>query len=124
VSVDGRFSGNAPFVLNTLGAGAHKVEVISTRGAGVRHEASVRVTAGERAEKQFTFATGKLRVIAKPWADVVVDGRPAGQTPMAPLELAEGQHDVVLRNGDLKAEHRESVVVVPGKVETLSVELH
>jgi serine/threonine-protein kinase len=123
VSVDGKSSGPSPFTLKTLSAGTHKVEVISTRGAGVRHEATVRVTAGTRTEKAFTFATGKLRVLAKPWADVTVDGRPAGQTPMAPLELAEGQHDVLLRNSELNAERRESVVVVPGQSQTLSVEL-
>jgi serine/threonine-protein kinase len=35
---------------------------------------------------------GHLRVVATPWARVIVDGKPVAVTPMQPAELASGSH--------------------------------
>jgi serine/threonine-protein kinase len=43
-----------------------------------------------------TPAEGWLLLLVQPWADVTVDGRPAGQTPLARVPLAPGPHSVVL----------------------------
>jgi eukaryotic-like serine/threonine-protein kinase len=38
---------------------------------------------------------GYVRVDARPWARIIVDGEPAGTTPLArPLELTEGRHEL------------------------------
>jgi serine/threonine-protein kinase len=39
---------------------------------------------------------GWLLVLAAPWADVTVDGRAVGMTPLARLRLAAGSHAVIL----------------------------
>ncbi len=44
--------------------------------------------------------TGRLLIAPEPWANVTVDGVSAGQTPMAPVDLEEGQHTVLLTNPD------------------------
>ena len=43
---------------------------------------------------------GWLKVLPKPWADVTVDGRVIGQTPLPPIPLAPGSHSVVLTHPD------------------------
>lgn len=43
-----------------------------------------------------TLAEGWLLVLPTPWADVTVDGRVAGMTPLKPIRLSAGSHAVVL----------------------------
>lgn len=66
---------------------------------------------------------GTLQVTAAPWADVSVDGRPVGTTPMAPISLTPGPHSVVLRNSDLGATRSYTVTVKPGKPAFLNINL-
>jgi serine/threonine-protein kinase len=43
---------------------------------------------------------GWLKILPKPWADVTVDGRVVGQTPLPAIPLAPGSHSVVLTHPD------------------------
>jgi serine/threonine-protein kinase len=43
-------------------------------------------------------APGTLRLIVLPWAEVTVEGRNIGTTPVAPLPLSPGWHTVLLTN--------------------------
>jgi hypothetical protein len=56
-----------------------------------------------------------LRVVVLPWADVWVDGKKIGQTPMAPVELLEGFHQVRLVNDQLSKDLEKKVQIRPGK---------
>ena len=47
-----------------------------------------------------TVTTGRLLIAPEPWANVSIDGTSYGQTPMAPIELEEGTHTVLLTNPD------------------------
>jgi serine/threonine protein kinase len=67
--------------------------------------------------------TGTLQVVVLPWADVTVDGKGMGTTPIAPISLAPGPHVVVLRNAELGASRTLSVQVKPGKPTLLRVDL-
>jgi serine/threonine protein kinase len=59
------------------------------------NEASVRgAVSGARAEP---VATGKLNVVVLPWAEVWVDGKPLGQTPVT-MRVSVGSHRVRLKN--------------------------
>ena len=55
---------------------------------------------------------GTLNLQSSPWANVVVDGKGVGQTPVVGLRLAAGRHRVTLVNPGLPA--RTITVVVPG----------
>jgi serine/threonine protein kinase len=44
---------------------------------------------------------GTLRFIAKPWADVYVDGKKIGQTPMKPRKMPPGSYKVEFKNPEL-----------------------
>jgi serine/threonine-protein kinase len=67
--------------------------------------------------------TGQLTVAVEPWAEVFVDGRAVGTTPLgAPLALSAGAHSVMLRNPEFP-EHVARVVVPAGGSERLAVSL-
>ena len=66
---------------------------------------------------------GTLQVVVLPWAEVSVDGRGVGTTPIAPLPLPPGPHSVVLRNSELGASRSMSVTIKAGKPTLLRVDL-
>lgn len=66
---------------------------------------------------------GSLQVVVLPWADVSVDGKAAGTTPLAPIQLAPGPHAIVLRNAELGAVRNMWVTVKPGVPTLLRVDL-
>ena len=67
-------------------------------------------------------ADGWLLVLARPYANVTVDDRPQGQTPLARLALKPGPHSVVLSNPDYQ-DFRRKVTIRSGEVLTLNVDL-
>lgn len=66
---------------------------------------------------------GTLQVVVLPWADVSVDGKPMGTTPIAPIQLPPGPHSVALRNAELGASRSFSVVIKPGQPTLLRIDL-
>jgi serine/threonine protein kinase len=68
-------------------------------------------------------APGRLRVIVQPWAEVTVDGREIGLTPVPAVALPAGPHQVTLHNGELGREVRRRVVVPAGGEAVLRIDL-
>ena len=63
--------------------------------------------------------TGVLRIAVSPWGQVEVDGKAAGTSPpLTELNLAEGSHQIVIRNADLPP-YSTSVSVTAGQTATL-----
>ena len=61
------------------------------------------------------LATGTVRIAVSPWGQVEVDGVPSGAAPpLTELTLAEGRHQIVVRNGDF-APFVASIDVVAGQ---------
>ena len=68
-------------------------------------------------------ASGSVRVLARPWADVLVDGTQVDTTPIGrPLRLAPGKHEVIFRHPQAP-EQRRVVDVAPGATITLDVQM-
>jgi serine/threonine-protein kinase len=65
---------------------------------------------------------GALLVVARPWADVSVDGVPRGQTPLARIPLAAGPHAILLTHPDYQP-YRRRVTIRPGETFRLTVDL-
>ena len=73
--------------------------------------------------RRYSFSdTGFLRLVATPWADVVVDGRAIGQTPLARIAVPEGTHSILFIHPELGQSERD-VTVVPGQTTLVKVEL-
>lgn len=64
---------------------------------------------------------GTLNINASPWADVTIDGKVFGRTPLRNVKLTAGKHAVVLTNGS-KTQTR-TVEIRAGKAETLVLKL-
>lgn len=90
-------------------AGSHQLDFVNS-AVGFRVRQSVTIKAGEIATLTITPPMGRLSVNAQPWAQVLVDGMPAGETPIANLAVTLGQHEIIFRHPQL-GERREIVVV-------------
>jgi len=64
-----------------------------------------------------------LRVQVTPWAEVLVDGRSVGVTPITGLEVSPGTHTVRLVNAPLHQERSTTLVLAPGEHRDLLVDL-
>ena len=58
-----------------------------------------------------------------PYADVFVDGRLLGTTPLRPIELTPGVHKLLLVNEALDVRRATQVTLEPGKRQRLEVDL-
>jgi hypothetical protein len=65
---------------------------------------------------------GSFTVKAKPSAQVSIDGKPAGKTPIERLSLAPGAHTIVLTHPEFEP-FRRVVTVKAGEVSALEVDL-
>ena len=68
-------------------------------------------------------APGFLTINATPWADVYVDGKAVGQTPIGSLEVTPGTHTVRLVCPPLEAEKTTTVTVGSGETKPVSADL-
>ena len=89
---------------------------------GFKTRRSVQVAAGQTTSITLDVPTGTLHINALPWAQVAVDGRAIGETPIANLSLPIGSHEVVFRHPEL-GERRQVVLVRPGPPVRLGVDL-
>ncbi|WP_291983738.1 PEGA domain-containing protein [Luteitalea sp.] len=93
----------------TLAAGGHVLEVVNP-ALGFRSTIKAVVLPGKVSSLALDVPDAAVAVNAQPWAEVVVDGRVHGETPLANLMLPIGVHQIVLRHPDL-GERRETVTV-------------
>lgn len=101
VVVDGVEKGQTPLTEMRLSAGSHEIVLSNPNFVGVIQD-HVQINAGETIQRKYSFGdSGSLRILVKPWADVYVDGRYAGQTPLGALRVPPGRHTIVLRHPQL-----------------------
>jgi len=87
------------------------------------------IEVGKETERTFRFALerlpGLLSVSAKPevGASVVIDGRSVGRTPLAGIEAAAGEHDVVVRAERYREFQTRVTIEGEGAIASLDVEL-
>jgi len=105
-----------------MSAGKHTV-VVSSSNLAFPRTIAIDLKPKEAALRAVHGGKGQLRVAVTPWAEVMVDGRTLGVTPLQPSDLAEGPHTVVLKNGDLGVTTKRRIVVVPNKESVLRVDL-
>jgi hypothetical protein len=83
--------------------------------------ASVRVQGARTADVPVDLPNGTLAVNAVPWADVWLDGRPIGQTPLGRVSVPIGEHEVVWRHPQL-GERRQTVRITTDTVTRAGVD--
>ncbi len=122
VTVDGTQVGETPLPEMTLVAGVHEIVLSNPNFVGVIRD-RVTVQGDETTSVRYSFRdTGGLRIVVTPWADVYVDGRHIGQTPLDELDVPIGTHSVTLRHPSL-GEKTDDVVIQSGESTVLRVEM-
>ena len=67
--------------------------------------------------------TGTLAFRVRPWAEIFVDGRSVGISPVPPVDLPAGRHHVLLRNTDIGKERTITTSIARGETTTVRVDL-
>jgi serine/threonine-protein kinase len=66
---------------------------------------------------------GLLKIFVYPWATVTLDGKPLGQTPLPPIPVTEGTHELVVENGELEVKKTRRVRVKAGQEAVVKIKL-
>ena len=80
-----------------LPAGSHELEFVGDE-LGFRARRTVTVSPAQATNVTISLPQAAVNLNAVPWADVWVDGKEIGQTPIANLMLPIGAHQVVFRH--------------------------
>jgi hypothetical protein len=104
-----------------LPVGRHELDIVN-EALGFQERRIVQVAAGQVSSVTLKWPTGGLSINAVPWAQAFVDGFPVGETPIANMQVAIGQHEVTFRHPQL-GEHRRSVTVVAGDTAKVGIDL-
>jgi hypothetical protein len=105
----GRHLGSGRAARISLPSGRHTLELLN-RSIGFRTEATVNVVAGQSVTLNVPMPSGSLSINALPWAEVWIDGRAIGQTPIGNVSVSIGTHEVVWRHPQ-HGQRRQTVVV-------------
>ncbi len=106
---DGDLIGTSQAERLMLPAGRHTLEVTNS-AFEFRQNITVTVAAGKTSSSAITVPNGSLSVNALPWAEVSIDGRSVGTTPLGNLSVPVGTHEIVWRHPQM-GERRRSVSV-------------
>ena len=90
-------------------AGTHQLDLINT-ALGLRMRQFVTFRAGQITNLNIALPTGRVSANAQPWANVSIDDRDYGETPLANLVVPIGEHEIVFRHPDL-GERRRTILV-------------
>ena len=82
----------------------------------------IRVVSGQVSRVSIKLPEGLLHVNALPWAEVLVDGRHIGETPLGNLSLTIGPHEVIFRHPEL-GERTLSTVVKAGVLTRVTTDM-
>jgi hypothetical protein len=113
VSTKGHVLGRTPGPFD-LPAGKHVLRLFDT-GAGIEKILTVSVKPGELTRSTVALGKGKLDLRVSPWAQVKLDGKSIGNTPIPVQDLYEGAHQLELSNPELGKTKKLEVRVSTGE---------
>ena len=102
-----------------LAPGSYDLQLRAADYSTAKH---VDVSAGRVARIEVNVPDGTVNLNAAPWAEVYLDGRSLGETPIANASVSAGTHEVIFRNPQF-VELRQMVTVASGKATRLAVTL-
>ena len=118
---DGRLLGSTDTDRIMMAAGRHELEIVN---AALEYRATrvVQVPPGKVASITLDPPQGVINVNAAPWAEVWIDGKRVGETPIGNLGVAIGPHEIVFKHPQF-GEKRHAVSVTLGAPVRLSVDM-
>jgi hypothetical protein len=116
LTVDGKPVGTGEATLE-LPSGPHNIVGV---GGGVTLKRTVTVRPGATENVSLVVQKGGLAIEAPPGCEVFVDGRLVGKTPIETLELTQGTHKIVVKQGSIP--YTQMVPIQPNVEQFLRVE--
>jgi hypothetical protein len=104
-----------------VAAGRHDFEV-TNEALGFRTTQSIQVTPGQVARIRPDWPMGTIAINAAPWANVTLDGKDLGETPVGNTSVPIGTHEVIFRHPQL-GEQRINATVTANTPARLSVDM-
>lgn len=104
-----------------LPVGTQELEFVN-QAVGYRARRTVNVQAGKTSAVKLDPPTGTVHINAVPWAEVWMDGRRVGETPIGNLSASIGARELVFRHPDL-GERKASVMVTLKEPVRVSMDL-
>jgi PEGA domain-containing protein len=104
-----------------MAAGRHDIQLVNDT-LGYHATKTIQVPAGKVLPLSIELPQGVANLNALPWAEVWIDGRRVGETPMGNVPLAIGPHEIVFRHPQL-GEKRQAVSVTLSAPVRLSVDM-
>jgi hypothetical protein len=104
-----------------LTTGRHDI-VLVNRALDYREARKIDVAAGSTTAVRVDAPAAIVSANARPWADVAIDGKNVGQTPISNLQVPIGTHEVVFRHPRL-GERRQTVTVTMNGPNRFAVDL-
>jgi hypothetical protein len=104
-----------------LASGRHTLEFVN-QALSYRQSRVVQVVAGKVVPIVLDLPQGTVNLNAAPWAEVWMDGRKIGETPIGNLSVAIGPHEVVFRHPEF-GEKKHAISVTTAAPVRLSVSM-
>lgn len=117
----GRLIGTTETEKIMVPAGRHTFDIVN-EALSYRVTRVVQVQPGRTAAIEIQLPNGTVNINAQPWAEVFIDNRSVGETPIGNLSLPIGPHEVVFRHPQF-GERRQAISVTTGSAVRLSVDM-
>jgi hypothetical protein len=118
---DGKVVGNTASDRILMPAGEHTLD-FDDAAVGFRVSRKVSVVAGRTQKVAIELPQAQISMNARPWAEVWIDGRALGETPIGNLATTIGSHEVVFRHPQL-GERRVTAIVTTKEVARIAVDM-
>jgi hypothetical protein len=102
-------------------AGKHTLKIVNAR-LGYQRSQVLQVPAGGAATLKIVVPDGVVNLNALPWAEVSIDGRRIGETPLGNFKLPIGDHEALFRHPQF-GERRQTFVVTADGPTRVAVDL-
>jgi hypothetical protein len=102
-----------------LSPGRHTLRLVN-KALDYSESHTIEVQSGETTRLDLD-PRGRANINAAPWAEVFIDGEPAGQTPLANVSIRLGIREIVFKNPQFP-ERKQSVTITAGPPATISVD--
>jgi hypothetical protein len=104
-----------------LASGRHDIQLVSET-MGYRVTRVINIVPGKVSSLSVDLPNGTVNLNATPWAEVWIDGRRVGETPLGNLSMPIGPHEVVFRHPQF-GEKRHAISVTLSGPTRLSVDM-
>jgi hypothetical protein len=100
-------------------AGKHELDFVNAE-LGYQSHQVVEIKAGQIIPMRISPPDGRVSINAVPWAQVSIDGKAAGETPLGNVVLPVGEHQITFRHPQL-GERTQKVIVKANAATRVSV---